>query len=147
MIMANNSWVLSFDNISAIPVWLSDALCRLSTGGGFSTRELYSNSEEMLFDSQRPTILNGIDDYVKREDLFSRCIVTRLERIDDRKRQGEKEMWERFEQIKPKILGSLFDLVSRAIRELPNTTLESLPRMADFVQWAVAAEGGQNQGQ
>ena len=35
MIGANNSWCLAYDNLSHIPPWLSDALCRLSTGGGF----------------------------------------------------------------------------------------------------------------
>lgn len=38
MIMAKNSRVIAFDNLSGIKPWLSDALCRLSTGGGFSTR-------------------------------------------------------------------------------------------------------------
>ena len=30
---------------------MSDALCRLSTGGGFSTRELYTNAEEMVLEA------------------------------------------------------------------------------------------------
>ena len=54
MIAASNGWIISFDNLSRIPHWLSDALCRLATGGGFSTRELYTDSEEVLFDAQRP---------------------------------------------------------------------------------------------
>ena len=33
--------------------WLSDALCRLATGGGFATRELYSNEDEVIFDALR----------------------------------------------------------------------------------------------
>jgi hypothetical protein len=35
-IAAANAHVLSFDNVSNLPAWLSDALCRLSTGGGNS---------------------------------------------------------------------------------------------------------------
>lgn len=31
LIAANNSWVVAYDNISDIPQWLSDALCRLAT--------------------------------------------------------------------------------------------------------------------
>jgi hypothetical protein len=34
-------------------------LCRLATGGGFSTRKLYTDDEEQLFNAQRPSILNG----------------------------------------------------------------------------------------
>jgi len=43
-IAAVNGWVLAFDNVSALPDWISDTLCRLSTGGGFATRQLYSDS-------------------------------------------------------------------------------------------------------
>jgi hypothetical protein len=34
LIAASNSWIVSFDNLSSIPQALSDAFCRLSTGGG-----------------------------------------------------------------------------------------------------------------
>jgi len=37
LIAAVNSWVIAYDNLSGIQHWLSDALCRLATGGGFST--------------------------------------------------------------------------------------------------------------
>ena len=61
MIAATNCWVLGFDNLSGIKRDVSDSLCSLSTGGGFGTRELYTNDEEMLFDAMRPVVLNGID--------------------------------------------------------------------------------------
>ncbi len=41
LIAATNSWVVAYDNLSRLLLWQSDALCRLATGGGFSTRELY----------------------------------------------------------------------------------------------------------
>jgi hypothetical protein len=34
MIAANNGYVLAFDNLSGLPNWLSDALCRLASGAG-----------------------------------------------------------------------------------------------------------------
>ena len=51
MISANNAFVLAFDNVSTIPPSISDALCSLATGGGFGTRELYTDDEEKLFDA------------------------------------------------------------------------------------------------
>ena len=42
MIAARNSWCVAFDNLSGIAPWISDSLCRLATGGGFTTRELFS---------------------------------------------------------------------------------------------------------
>jgi len=60
MIAAEHGWVIALDNLSHLPAWLSDALCRLSTGGGFATRELYSDSDEIIFNSMRPVILTGM---------------------------------------------------------------------------------------
>jgi hypothetical protein len=37
MITANNGHILAFDNLSGLPSWLSDALCRLASGGSFAT--------------------------------------------------------------------------------------------------------------
>jgi len=39
-IQATNGWILNYDNLTGLPDWLSNALCRLSTGGGMGTREL-----------------------------------------------------------------------------------------------------------
>ena len=41
MIASKNGWIIALDNLSGIQAWQSDCLCRLSTGGGFSTRTLY----------------------------------------------------------------------------------------------------------
>lgn len=54
MIAAKNAWVIAFDNLSGLPAWMSDALCRLATGGSFATRMLYSNDEEIVFNAMRP---------------------------------------------------------------------------------------------
>jgi DNA polymerase I-like protein with 3'-5' exonuclease and polymerase domains len=140
VIAANNSWVVAFDNLSGLAPWLSDALCRLSTGGGFGTRTLYENDEETLFDATRPVILNGITDVATRPDLLDRAIIVVLPAIPEEKRRPESELWDEFEETLPEILGGLFDAVSTALRELPNVDLASLPRMADFAKWATAAE-------
>jgi hypothetical protein len=59
-IAASNGHVLAFDNVSGLPAWISDTLCRLATGGGFAVRQLYTDQDEVLFDAARPVILNGI---------------------------------------------------------------------------------------
>jgi hypothetical protein len=60
-IAASNGHVLAFDNVSGLPAWISDTLCRLATGGGFAVRQLYTDQDEVLFDAARPVILNGIE--------------------------------------------------------------------------------------
>ena len=53
-IAASNSLVVTLENVSTISSWLSDCLCVLSTGGGFSTRTLFENDEETIFNSRSP---------------------------------------------------------------------------------------------
>jgi hypothetical protein len=56
MIAANNSHVLVFDNVSGLRGWLSDALCRIASGGSLAVRQLYTDDEEVLFQAARPTL-------------------------------------------------------------------------------------------
>jgi hypothetical protein len=140
IIAATNSWCVAFDNISNLPPWASDALCRLSTGGGFSARELYTDAEEVLFDATRPVILNGITDVATRPDLLDRGLITTLPPIPEEDRKPESGLWRDFEKARPAILGALFDAVSGALGAVGGVRLEGMPRMADFAVWATAAE-------
>jgi hypothetical protein len=143
IISASNSWVLALDNLSTLTdrrsEWLSDALCRLSTGGGFSTRELYADAEEMIFDATRPVILTGIEDLAARPDLVDRALMFHLPEIDSRRRRTEATFWQRFQSEYPRILGAFLDVLAGALRHLPGVNLDNLPRMADFATRAVAA--------
>jgi hypothetical protein len=139
-IAASNGHVLAFDNVSGLPAWISDTLCRLATGGGFAVRQLYSDQDEVLFDAARPVILNGIEDIVTRPDLADRAVFLTLEPIPEERRRPEQELWAEFEAERPRILGVLLDAVARGLAELPQTKLDKLPRMADFALWATACE-------
>jgi hypothetical protein len=139
-ISANNGHVLAFDNLSGLPDAVSDTLCRLATGGGFSVRQLYSDMDETLFEAARPIILNGIDDVVTRPDLADRSLVLTLAPIPGEHRRTEKELWEQFAPVRPLILCAILDGVVRALAMLPHTKLDRLPRMADFARIASAAE-------
>jgi hypothetical protein len=140
MIAALNSHVLAYDNLSKIDDWLSDALCVLSTGGGFSTRELFSDMDETLFSAERPIMLNGINDVVTRPDLLDRAIVVTLDPIPDDKRRSESDLDTEFDKAHPAILAALLDAVAMALKNEATTTIACLPRMADFATWIVAAE-------
>ena len=142
MIAAKNGWVIGLDNLSGVSGWLSDALCRLATGGGFGTRTLYQDDEETIFDAMRPGILTGIEEVANRSDLLDRCLILQLPVIPQDKRRTEEEFWGDFAQAHGRILGAVLHAVSVALRNLPSTRLELLPRMADFALWATAAESG-----
>ena len=139
IIQAQNSWVVALDNLSDLPSWLSDALCRLATGGGFSQRELFTDYGEIVFHVTRPAILNGIPDLASRADLADRSIHLTLPALDEDARRSEEDFWADVEARRPLILGALLDAVAGALHrrgELPPT----LTRMADFVAWVTAAE-------
>jgi hypothetical protein len=140
MIAANNGYLLAFDNLSVLPAWLSDALCRLASGGSFAVRQLYTDEEEVLFQAARPLLVNGIEEIITRPDLADRSILMTLPPIAAARRQSERELWREFELARPGILGALLDLVVHGLRALPRMGLDRLPRMADFALWAAACE-------
>ncbi len=142
MIEAHNTWVLAYDNVSAISTPMSDGLCRIATGGGFSTRRLFSDHENTLLDVQRPAIFTGIDDFVHRSDLIDRCIFLHLPSIPDDERRLEQTFWEDFEADYPRLFGALLLAVSAGLRVRPTVRIPALPRMADFAHWGEAVSHG-----
>jgi hypothetical protein len=140
MIAANNSWVIALDNLSYLPPWLSDCLCRLATGGGFTTRELYSDAEEVFFDATRPCILTGIEEVATRGDLLERAIVLQLPAIPEAKRQTEEDYYADLGAAASRILGALLDTLAGVLGTKATVKLARLPRMADFAKVGAAVE-------
>jgi hypothetical protein len=139
-IMAHNSYVVALDNLSRISNKLSDMMCTLSTGAGDAFRKHYTNDEEYIFNAKRPQIFTGIEELATRGDLIDRCIILSLPPIDKCNRRDEKSLDLAFTEAHPRMLGALLDIISLALRNLPHTHLDELPRMADFALWIQAAE-------
>jgi hypothetical protein len=138
MISAANTWIVSIDNASVLRRNESDMLCRLATGAGYATRELYTNRGEMVFDASRPIILNSIGTVVSRSDLADRAVILRLPPMPDALRRTEQAFWSGFDTEAPGILGALLDTVARALVLTPRVHLTEIPRMADFARFGVA---------
>jgi hypothetical protein len=139
-IAARSNHVLAFDNLSSISRQLSDALCRLSTGGTFFTRRLYSNDEEEIFNATRPVIMNGIPDLLGQPDLLDRAIHLIVPKIRASDRTDLEEFRSRLEAARPEIFGAILDALCAVLRKVPSVRIERLPRMADFSRWSVALE-------
>ena len=138
-IMAENNMILALDNLSSMPLWLSDSLCRVATGAGDSDRMLYTDDQEVVFNNCRPIILNGIEDgIISQGDLLSRAIMVTLEPPKTYKTARNVE--KTFNTLHPGILGALLDAASVALRNIDSVEMESLPRMADFAQFVASAE-------
>ena len=119
VIAARNSHVLGFDNLSGIKDWLSDALCRIATGDGYSARELYTDANEVVFSDPRPIILTSIETVVTRGDIADRALAVTLPRISPEDRLPERVIYEKMDRISPMVLGALLDAAATGRRRLP----------------------------
>jgi hypothetical protein len=140
-VAGRGSWVLAFDNLSAIPDWLSDAICRLSTGGGFATRSLYTDDEEMVFSGKRPVVFNGIVPVAAAADMRDRAIIVTWPSM--KSARTEKKLDPAFKMAAPGIFGAILDALVAALAGQEAVAEEyagRLPRMGDFFCWVVAGE-------
>jgi hypothetical protein len=127
-------WLACFDNVTGLPLWLSDTLCRASTGEGVSKRRLYTDDADVLYSFRRAVGISGLINPAIRPDLLDRCIVVELESIGSESRRTEEELQVAFRDRIPVILGGCFDSLVKAM--VPKTDRETihLPRMADFAK-------------
>ena len=137
---ATSSWAITLDNISSLPRWLSDTLCMLATGGGFSTRTLFTDREQELFEAMRPAILNGITDVVTADDLTQRSLLVRLPTIPKGSYKTERQIQHELRAARPIVLAALLDAAVEGLQRIDEVQVEALPRMGDFASWAVATE-------
>jgi hypothetical protein len=112
---------------------LSDALCRVATGGGITTRKLYKDAEQQIFDLCRPVLANGIEDFATASDLLSRAVPITADLISSDKRRTEADFWTEFRQVQPQIFGALLDAMCQGLAH--PVTLTKLPRMAESASW------------
>jgi len=139
-ISTTTNHVIAIDNVSRVSPNMSDSLCRLSTGGGFATRQLHTDSDEIIIDAQRPIALNGIGDFLDRQDARDRAILVELEPIPDDKRRTEEDLWRDFDAKLPSIRAGLYDAVVEGLNRSAYIQMDKIPRMADFAKWAEACE-------
>jgi hypothetical protein len=131
--------VVVLDNVSDINRPLSDALCRLATGGGLSKRALFTDDDEVLLDARRPVLITAISEVATASDLLDRCLTVTLPPIAPGRRRTEADIDRLHGIAQPAVLGALLDAVAVGLHRLPEVTLARAPRMADFAQFIEAA--------
>lgn len=139
-VSAQHSHMLAYDNISQIGGAMSDALCRVATGGTFAARQLFSDSDEIFLKACNPVVCNGIVQAIVRPDLIDRTITVKLGSIPDTERLPHEEVLREFEAARPALLGALCNALSIGLRRAHGIARRPLPRMADFAKWAIACE-------
>ncbi|MEU9158457.1 ATP-binding protein [Streptomyces sp. NPDC048417] len=137
---AFSSWALCLDNISTIPPWLSDTLCKAVTGDGVVDRALYTDDDVVVLTFKRVLAMTTIDAGALAGDLAERVLLVDLQLIDATRRRSEEELDATFDVVRPAVLGALFDVLACALAVLPSIRLESMPRMADFARVLAAVD-------
>jgi hypothetical protein len=131
-VAAAATYVVSVDNLSRISEWLSDAICRASTGEGLRRRALYTDSALSILSFRRSVILTGIDLGGLKPDLSDRLLTVELQEIGEEARREDEEVAATFGELAPYLLGSVLDLAVQ-VRQTP-VNLARKPRMADFAR-------------
>jgi hypothetical protein len=139
-VAASGSWAVAIDNLSHIPTWLSDAICKAATGDGLVKRKLYTDGELAVLAFRRVVLLTSIDTGALRGDLGDRLLLVDLEPIPETARRTEQEVDALFAQGRPQLFGALLDALAAVLAKLPNVRPSQLPRMADFGRVLAAAD-------
>ena len=138
-ISAVHQGMLAFDNVNAaLPDYISDIVCRLTTGQGFRTRELYTNTGEIILKLKRSIIINGINRASYKPDFIDRECPIHLGVMPESRRLTDTDIRAKAESLVPKVRGYLISIIPRAMELYPQVESElkgKLPRMADFVIW------------
>ena len=143
LVHASGVRVVYIDNISDISESEADSLCRLATGGGVTTRELYTNDGEHSANAVRPTVITCIGTPTGRGDFLDRCVRVTAQPIAIRR--TEEAVLNAFEADRPKMLGFVLDAMAAALRNKPDLVARAeagelkLVRMADFALWVEGA--------
>ena len=134
----HHNYLVTYDNVSYLPPWFSDEVCKAVTGVGNSKRKLYSDDEDVIINYKRCIIINGINNYLTEPDALDRSILIELERIKSKSRKEESRVEIEFEELRPKLLGFIFDILVKTPQIKTSLELSHLPRMADFALWGEA---------
>jgi hypothetical protein len=144
LVAAEQTWLLSFDNLDGLTKEQSALLCKLATGQSEKNRTLFSDKDQTILKAKRPVILTGIRENVTKSDLLDRTLTIRLPVIEPEKRKSEYAIDTelRKDGVRGRIFGAILDGIVSALAGHASVTLKDAPRMLDFFTWATAAEKG-----
>jgi len=136
-------WLATWDNVGRISDEEANALCRLSTGGGYRRRGLYTDETMHVMDLQRPAVITALSMPSLRSDFVHRSLVVELAAIKDGEYLAEATIRTETEAMRPAMFALLLDAAACALKneKAVRERLEGkrLPRLSDFAVWAEAA--------
>jgi hypothetical protein len=135
----SHNYMTIYDNVSALPKWISDEICRAVTGSGSSKRVLYTDDDDFIYNLKRSVGINGINLAATSPDLLDRGLNFELKRIEDKDNRKLEDVKREVEGMIPQVLGYILDILVKVLRfkeSNPDFKLDKYPRMADFAEYA-----------
>jgi hypothetical protein len=130
--------IVFYDNLKHAPKWLSDEACKAVTGIGSTKRKLYSDDDDIVYEYRRCLGFSGINISLTEPDALDRSMMIELQRIRKENTKQDADIVAEFLELRPKLLGYIFDILVKALQIKPTVKLNDLPRMADFAMWGEA---------
>lgn len=130
-------WLYCIDNCNDnLSAGISDLFSRVVTGAYDSQRQLYSNDKDFVRDlSYHPITINSTINPITRADLIERTVLFELNTTIEEKRETP-ELDAEYNELKPKLLGSIFTILSKSMWLRNNMTPISIKhRMVNFIKW------------
>lgn len=141
--LAQTSAVMAFDNLTTMNTNVANHFCCLATGRGVRIRKLYTR-RYLVFTAIRPVIVNGVSQVITQPDLLTRALPVELSPIE--KNVDDSEFQQRREEARPRILGAMFDLLSKAMKIYPTIERTEWPRLGAFIKWSCAVTAALGEG-
>jgi hypothetical protein len=139
-VTAAASWTVALDNVSSVPQWFSDTLCKAVTGDGIVDRALFTDDDVTVLAFRRVITLTSIDAGALAGDLAERLVPVELHRIHPTHRRADEHIEAAYQTARPALLADLLDLLAAVQAALPGVHLVELPRMADFARLLAALD-------
>lgn len=139
--LAINQKVIAIDNCSGISPKVSDVMCQISTGGSYSKRRKFMDSDTMTVRVSSPIIVNGITALPELPDLSERSIIIRLKSIPENERKMLSTLNKELTEDIPYIFGALLNGLSYYLAHKDEVEPKSLHRLADFSHLGTTIEG------
>jgi hypothetical protein len=124
-----------FDNQPKINREMSDMLCTAVTGAGFENRSLYTNGDLHHLSYRRGVLMTALELPSLMPDFLDRCVHIELDNIPHTERRSDQDMWEEFEEDKPKIFAGMLNTIQSAKHWEPYLNMYMKPRLADFARF------------
>jgi hypothetical protein len=119
LLEASRERLLVLDNVSKLPAWGSNTLCRISTGTAYRKKKLYTDVQVLTLNVCNPILVNSVDQVLTAPDLVSRSMFIDLPPMPDVGRRDENEMLLEVAKAAPGILWALFKIVCESEHRPP----------------------------